>query len=65
MADNTGTRYKRRQPQQEKSSYVMTCLSREAMLAVYKIMDSTGISASGAVHHLVRLGAKLKPLDFS
>jgi hypothetical protein len=65
MAKNTGTRYRRRQPQQGQSSYVMTCLSPDAWQEVCKVMDGYGISASGAVHHLVRLGAKLKPLDLS
>lgn len=60
MAENTGRRY--RQQQQANRFYVMTCLSPEAFLAVTRVMDETGISASGAVHHLVRTAAGLKPL---
>ena len=63
MAETSGTRYRQRQRRRAKSSYVMTCLADDAWLAVQKVMEANGYSASGAVHHLVRLGARLKPLN--
>jgi hypothetical protein len=42
---------------------VMTTLRPDAHAAVQRVMDELSISASGAVHHLVRLGAGLDPLN--
>ena len=42
--------------------YLMTVLPEDAAAAVRGVMGRLGISASGAVHHLVRLGAGLPPL---
>ena len=51
-----------RQHQQAERFYVMTCLKPDAWLAVCRVMDEHEISASGAVHHLLRLQAGLEPL---
>ena len=56
MGEQTGKRYKR-QPHQSDSHYVMTCLRPEAWLAVCRVMDAHEISASGAVHHLIRVAS--------
>jgi hypothetical protein len=40
----------------------MTALRDDAMEAVSAVMLAHGLSRSGAVHHLVRLGAGLPPL---
>jgi hypothetical protein len=40
----------------------MTVLRDDAHAAVRELMRSQNLSASGAVHHLVRLGAGLDPL---
>ena len=40
----------------------MCCLRPDAWLAVTRTMDDLEISASGAVHHLVRLASGLEPL---
>ena len=42
--------------------YVMTTLRPDAYQAVVAAMAKHNLSASGAVHHLVRLGAGLPPL---
>ena len=42
--------------------YVMTVLRMDADDAVRAVMKQHNLSASGAVHHLVRLGAGLPPL---
>lgn len=42
--------------------YVMTVLRMDADEAVRRVMREHNLSASGAVHHLVRLGAGLDPL---
>ena len=42
--------------------YVMTVLRMDADEAVRLVMREHNLSASGAVHHLVRLGAGLDPL---
>ena len=44
------------------SHYVMTALRLDAHMAVRAVMKQHNLSASGAVHHLVRLGAGLPPL---
>ena len=41
----------------------MTTLHPDAYQAVRETMRRLGISKSGAVHHLVRLAAGLKPLN--
>jgi len=56
------TPYGRPRRQQRPSSYVMTALRDDAMEAVSAVMLAHGLSRSGAVHHLVRLGAGLPPL---
>jgi len=40
----------------------MTTLRPDAYQAVVDVMAAHNLSASGAVHHLVRLGAGLPPL---
>jgi len=40
----------------------MVCLRQDAFEAVQAVMAAHGLSKSGAVHHLVRLGAGLKSL---
>jgi len=40
----------------------MTTLRPDAYQAVVAVMAQHNLSASGAVHHLVRLGAGLDPL---
>jgi hypothetical protein len=40
----------------------MTVLRPDALEAVLQIMREHNLSRSGAVHHLVRLGAGLPPL---
>jgi hypothetical protein len=42
--------------------YVMTSLWTDAHMAVQAVMAEHNLSASGAVHHLVRLGAGLPTL---
>jgi hypothetical protein len=61
MAKASGRRYKRQQQEAERF-YVMCCLRPDAWLAVTRTMDDLEISASGAVHHLVRLASGLEPL---
>lgn len=55
--------YGRPQPRSERSETVVTTLHQDAYLAVRETMRRLGISKSGAVHHLVRLAAGLKPLN--
>ena len=45
------------------SHYVMACLKPDAWDAVAEVMTREHLSASGAVHHLVRLAAGLPPLN--
>lgn len=40
----------------------MTCLAPDAAAAVAVLMVNHNLSRSGAIHHLVRLGAGLAPL---
>lgn len=40
----------------------MVCLRQDALDAVVAVMNAHGLSKSGAIHHLVRLGAGLKSL---
>jgi hypothetical protein len=52
-------RPKRRPP----STHVMTVLHPDALQAVTAVMTKHQLSRSGAIHHLVRLGAGLPPLN--
>lgn len=54
--------YGRAQRQRQAGRYVMTLLRMDADEAVRRVMREHNLSASGAVHHLVRLGAGLPPL---
>jgi hypothetical protein len=51
-----------RAPRRQAGRYVMTVLRMDADEAVRAVMKQHNLSASGAVHHLVRLGAGLPPL---
>ena len=44
------------------STHLMVCLHQDALEAVMAAMAAHGLTRSGAIHHLVRLGAGLKPL---
>jgi hypothetical protein len=44
------------------SHHVMVCLHDDALDAVRRVMREHNLSKSGAVHHLVRLGAGLSSL---
>ncbi len=44
------------------STHVMTVLRDDSLAAVQSVMRQHRLSRSGAVHHLVRLGAGLRPL---
>ena len=44
------------------SHHLMVCLRADALDAVRQVMREHNLSKSGAVHHLVRLGAGLPPL---
>jgi len=52
--------YGRRAPQP--SHHLMTVLRPDALEAVLQVMRQHNLSRSGAVHHLVRIGAGLPPL---
>jgi hypothetical protein len=54
--------YGRAPRRRQAGRYVMTVLRMDADEAVRAVMKQHNISASGAVHHLVRLGAGLPPL---
>lgn len=54
--------YGRAQRQRQAGRCVMTFLRMDADEAVRAVMRQHNLSASGAVHHLVRLGAGLPPL---
>ena len=43
--------------------YVMTCLRADAWAVVEALMERRNISASGAVHHLIRVAAGLDLLN--
>ena len=63
MADQTPKpRGYGRAPRRPPGRYVMTTLRPDAYQAVVDAMAAHNLSASGAVHHLVRLGAGLPPL---
>ena len=55
--------YGRPQARTEASQIIVTTLHPDAYEAVREVMRRLGISKSGAVHHLVRLAAGLKPLN--
>ena len=50
------------EPPTEENYYVTAMLRPDAAAAVFAVMREHGLSKSGAVHHLVRLGAGLSPL---
>jgi hypothetical protein len=54
--------YGRAPRRRQAGRYVMTALRMDADEAVRAVMKQHNLSASGAVHHLVRLGAGLPPL---
>ena len=54
--------YGRAPRRRQAGRYVMTVLRMDADEAVRAVMKQHNLSASGAVHHLVRLGAGLDPL---
>ena len=54
--------YGRPQPRSESSEIVVTTLHPDAYAAVREVMRRLGTSKSGAVHHMVRIAAGLKPL---
>ena len=54
--------YGRRRARAEQCLTVMVSLAPDAAAAVRQLITRHGISRSGAVHHLVRLGAGLPPL---
>jgi hypothetical protein len=54
--------YGRAPRRRQAGRYVMTVLRMDADEAVRRVMREHNLSASGAVHHLVRLGAGLPPL---
>ena len=56
------TPYGRRRARAEQCLVVMVTLAPDAAAAVRQMVKHHGISRSGAVHHLVRLGAGLPPL---
>ena len=51
-----------RAPRRPDNWKVQTVLPGDAGAAVRQVMAAHNLSASGAVHHLVRLGAGLPPL---
>ena len=55
--------YGRPQARRPDSIAVMTSLRPDAARAVMRLVRFHGLSRSGAVHHLVRLGAGLPPLN--
>ena len=54
--------YGRQPGRQRYGNHLMVCLRLDALEAVQAVMATHGLSKSGAIHHLVRLGAGLKPL---
>ena len=51
-----------RAPRRPSGWHVQTVLRDDSTAAVRQLMREHNLSASGAVHHLVRLGAGLDPL---
>lgn len=54
--------YGRRQEPAKGSIVVVVTLRKDAAAAVLDLVIRHGLSRSGAAHHLIRLGAGLKPL---
>jgi hypothetical protein len=54
--------YGQRQKPAEGSIVVVATLRQDAAAAVFDLVTRHGLSRSGAAHHLIRLGAGLKPL---
>jgi hypothetical protein len=54
--------YGRRQQPAESSIVVVVTLRQDAAAAVLDLVTCHGLSRSGAAHHLIRVGAGLKPL---
>jgi len=54
--------YGQRQKPAEGSIVVTVTLRQDAAAAVLDLVTRHGLSRSGAAHHLIRLGAGLKPL---
>ena len=52
-----------RPKRQKPSTHVMTVLHPDALAAVTAVMTKHQLSRSGAIHHLVRIGAGLPPLN--
>lgn len=58
----SGVRPYGRPAKKRPSTHLMVCLHQDALEAVISAMAAHGLTKSGAIHHLVRLGAGLKPL---
>jgi len=54
--------YGQRQEPAEGSIVVVVTLRKDAGAAVLDLVTRHGLSRSGAAHHLIRIGAGLKPL---
>lgn len=61
MSDTKPRPYGRAEKQRP-NHHVMTVLRPDALDAVQRVMKTHKLSRSGAIHHLVRLGAGLSPL---
>ena len=60
---NYGRRvYGRAQKRAEATTNVQVSLRADTAIAVLKVMKKHRLSRAGAAHHLIRLGAGLKPL---
>jgi hypothetical protein len=62
IRDLQGQRRPYGRARQDTSLHVMTVIREDAAQAVRAVMAEHNISASGAAHHLIRLGAGLPPL---
>ena len=60
MTDPPKPRQYRRRP--KAPHHLMVCIQDDTYDAVCQVMREHNLSKSGAVHHLVRLGAGLPPL---
>ncbi len=60
--EKSGVRPYGRPAKKRPSTHLMVCLHQDALEAVIAAMAAHGLTKSGAIHHLVRLGAGLKPL---
>ena len=61
-SDKRSRPYGRPPARQRSGRHLMVCLRQDALDAVVAVMNAHGLSKSGAIHHLVRLGAGLKSL---